>query len=39
VNAELINPFVCAAVEVFSTMLECELTRGALAEALVEGHR
>lgn len=27
-KAEYINPFVCAAVDVFSTMLECELTRG-----------
>lgn len=30
-KAEYINPFVSAAVDVFSTMLECELTRGKLA--------
>jgi chemotaxis protein CheX len=31
VKAEYINPFVCAAVEVFSTMLKCELVRGPLS--------
>jgi chemotaxis protein CheX len=30
-KAEYINPFVTAAAEVFSTMLQCELTRGKLA--------
>lgn len=30
-KAEYINPFVCAAVDVFSTMLECELKRGQLS--------
>lgn len=30
-KAEYINPFVSAAVEVFSTMLDCELKRGALS--------
>lgn len=30
-KAEYINPFVSAAVEVFSTMLGCELKRGALS--------
>lgn len=30
-KAEYINPFVCAAVEVFSTMLKCELVRGPLS--------
>ena len=29
-KAEYINPFVSAAAEVFSTMLQCELTRGKL---------
>lgn len=29
-KAEYINPFVSAAVDVFSTMLQCELTRGKL---------
>jgi chemotaxis protein CheX len=31
VKAEFINPFVCAAVDVFSTMLDCELVRGQLS--------
>jgi chemotaxis protein CheX len=31
VKAEFINPFVCAAVDVFSTMLNCELVRGQLS--------
>jgi chemotaxis protein CheX len=31
VKAEYVNPFVCAAVEVFSTMLKCELVRGPLS--------
>jgi chemotaxis protein CheX len=30
-KAEYINPFVTSAVEVFSTMLECRLTRGELS--------
>src|SRR5687768_3607686 len=30
-KAEYINPFVISAVEVFSTMLDCELTRGKLS--------
>ena len=30
-KAEFINPFVCAAVDVFSTMLDCDLTRGKLS--------
>ena len=30
-KAEFINPFVCAAVDVFSTMLNCELVRGQLS--------
>ena len=30
-KADYINPFVESAVEVFSTMLECELTRGKLS--------
>lgn len=30
-KAEHINPFVSSAVEVFSTMLKCDLTRGALS--------
>ena len=30
-KAEYINPFVNAAVEVFSTMLKCELVRGPLS--------
>lgn len=29
-KAEYINPFVSAAVDVFSTMMQCELTRGKL---------
>jgi chemotaxis protein CheX len=31
VKAEYINPFVSAAVEVFSTMLKCDLVRGPLS--------
>ena len=30
-KAEYINPFVLAAVDVFSTMMQCELTRGQLS--------
>lgn len=30
-KAEYINPFVSAAADVFSTMLQCELTRGKLS--------
>jgi chemotaxis protein CheX len=37
VKAEYINPFISSAVEVFSTMLDCEITRGKLS--LSTGHQ
>ena len=35
VKAEFINPFVSSAIEVFRTMLDCELKRG---ELYLKGH-
>ena len=36
-KAEYINPFIASAAEVFSTMLQCEITRGTLS--LSTGHQ